>query len=383
MFDIRVAIVGTGFMGPVHVEALRRLGVPVAGIMGSSHQKSEEACTALGLAKAYATYDELLSDDKVQAVHLCVPNMLHFDMAKRALLAGKHVMCEKPLAMNSQESSALLALAQRKNLAAGVCYNLRFYPLNIHARQMVKSDQLGRIFHVNGSYVQDWLLYDTDYNWRLLREKSGDLRAVSDIGTHWMDMLQMITGLEIEAVFADLKIFYETRKRPQGEVKTYSHDSTDVSSYEDVAIDTEDSGSILFRFKGGATGCLHVSQVTAGRKNAIRYEIAGSQQAVAWDSERPNEMWIGHRDRPNEVILRDPSLMAPEAAAYSSCPGGHNEGYSDTFKQCFKAFYKYIAAGDFSAPADFPSFEDGHHEILLCEAILESSRREKWVKIKG
>lgn len=384
MIDFNVAVVGTGFMGFAHIEALRRLSIPVLGIMGSSPEKSEDARGKLGLKKAYALFDDILTDDEINVVHLCVPNDLHFDFARKALLAGKHVMCEKPLAMNAMDSEELVVLAKSQNLAAAVCYNLRFYPLNLHVKQIIQQKDMGNIFHINGSYVQDWLLYDTDYNWRLLSEKSGNLRVISDIGTHWLDLMETITGLEIDSVFADLKIFHPTRCRPSGEVETYSQNKVNSSTQQEfIDIDTEDYGSLLIRFKGGATGSLYVSQVVAGRKNCLRYEISGSKQAVSWDSERPNELWIGHRDRANETMLRDPSLISKEAAGYCSYPGGHNEGYSDTFKQCFKSFYQYISVGDFEAAKDFPTFEEGHRQILLCEAILKSSQREQWVKLKG
>ena len=364
-----VVIIGTGFMGPAHTEALRRLGLPVKGILGSSSVKTEETRAALGLATAYTTFDEVLADPEVTAVHLCVPNHLHFDMARRALLAGKHVMCEKPLAMDSRETSELVALAEETGLAAGVCYNLRFYPLNIQARDMVSSGEVGRLFHINGSYVQDWLLYETDFDWRLQAARGGPLRAVGDIGTHWMDMVSMITGLEVDAVFADLARFYQQRKT--------------TGEADGVDIDTEDYGAILFRFEGGATGSLHVSQMVAGRKNALRYEIAGAEKALAWNSERPNELWIGQRGAPNQTLIKDPALMSGGASAVASYPAGHSEGYPDTFKQCFKTFYDYIAAGDPSAPKAFPTFADGHREILLCEAIMKSSQQEQWVKIEG
>ncbi len=365
-------------MGPTHAEALSRIGVHVRGILGSSPEKSERARAALGLAKAYTSYEEVLADPGVHAVHLCVPNLLHADHARRALVAGKHVMCEKPLAMTTAETRELVEIARESGLAAGVCYNLRYYPLNLHAREVVAAGEIGRVHHINGSYVQDWLLHETDYNWRLNARESGPLRAVADIGTHWMDMVTTITGLEIDAVFADLSTFYDTRRKPLGDTTTFRRDKGE-QQYEDVPVDTEDYGAILLRLKGGAVGSLHVSQMVAGRKNALRYEIAGSKAALAWDGERPNELWIGHRDRPNALLLKDPALMAAGAAKYSSYPGGHAEGYPDTFKQCFRAFYDHIAAG-LSGDPHFPTFADGHRQVALCEAILESSRTEKWVR---
>ncbi len=380
MYDIGVAVVGAGFIGPVHVEALRRLGLPVRGILGCDDAESQRAKKTLGLPKAYGSLDEVLADSTVQAVHLAVPNVLHYEFAKRAITAGKHVLCEKPLAMTSKESGELVELAKGKKLAGAVCYNVRFYPLNLEARDRVARGDVGKIYAVNGSYTQDWLFYDTDYNWRVLSDQGGELRAVADIGTHWMDLVTSITGLEVESVFADLNIVHPVRKRPKGEVETYSGKLATERQTEPVKIDTEDYGCILFRFKGGARGSLWVSQVTAGRKNCIRYEIAGANCALAWNSESPNEIWIGHRNKANESLIRDPSLVGQLARGYLNYPGGHNEGFPDAFKQCFRSFYNYIAAGDFNAAPLYPTFAQGHKEVLLCEAILKSHREQAWVK---
>ena len=381
LHDLGVAVVGAGFIGPVHVEALRRLGLPIRGILGCDAAESQSACRKLGLPKAYQSLDEVLADPEVQSVHLAVPNVLHYEFAKRALLAGKHVLCEKPLAMTAAQSGELVAMAKGLRLAAGVCYNIRFYPLNLESRQRVRSGDVGRVFAVNGSYVQDWLLHETDYNWRVLAELGGELRAVADIGTHWIDLVTSITGLEVEAVLADLVTVHPTRQRPKGEVETFTGKLAQQVQTEPVAVTTEDYGAILFRFRGGARGSLWVSQVTAGRKNSIRYEIAGSQCSLAWNSESPNELWIGRRDKPNESLLRDPALVGDLARGYVNYPGGHNEGFPDAFKQCFRAFYQYIDNGDFSATPFFPTFAEGHREVVLCEAILRSHREQRWIGV--
>lgn len=381
--EIGVAVVGAGFIGPVHVEALRRLGLRVTGILGCDERESREAAHRLNLPKAYRTFEEVLEDSAVASVHLAVPNVLHFPMARQALEAGKHVMCEKPLGMNSRETRELVELARRSGKAAGVCYNLRYYPLNIQAREMVRAGELGEITLVTGSYVQDWLLHPTDYNWRVLADQGGELRAVADIGTHWMDLVASITGLEIEAVLADLLTVHPVRMRPRGEVETFTGKLPGgPEDREPVQVTTEDYGAVLLRFRGGARGVFHVSQVTAGRKNSLRYEISGARAALAWDSEAPNRLWIGSRDEANRVLTRDPALLAPAARHYTNYPGGHNEGFPDTFKQCFRAFYHYIVHQD-SAEPDFPGFEDGHREVLLCEAILRSHRQQAWVQVEG
>jgi predicted dehydrogenase len=379
------AVAGSGFIGPVHVEALRRLGIRVKGILGSSPAKSEIAAKELGLTKAYVSYEEILSDPEVEVVHIATPNRQHLDMVIGALEAGKHIVCEKPLATSSAETSELVERARKHpTLVTAVNYNVRFYPLALHARALLQRGAIGRVLSVRGAYLQDWLLKDTDWNWRLLVEEGGELRAVSDIGTHWMDLILFITGLQIDSVFADLATAIPVRQRPKVAGSTFQGNeaSTGASASEPVRIETEDFGSVLFRFTSGARGSMCVSQVTAGRKNQITFEIAGSEGSLAWNSEHPNDLWLGHRDKPNELLIRDPSLLAPDIRSFASYPGGHNEGFPDTFKQLYRAIYEYLAEGDFSRPKIFAGFEDGHEELLLCEAILQSHRSEVWVPVK-
>ncbi len=378
---LSAVVVGTGFIGPVHVEGLRRAGVHVAGIVGSSPEKSQLAAEQLGLPRGYATLDDVLADPTVDSVHLATPNRLHFAQAAAVLRAGKHVLCEKPLAMTSSETADLVRIATESARAAGVAYNIRFYPLCHEAAARVADGSLGKILHVTGSYVQDWLLYDSDFNWRVLAEDGGNLRAVADIGTHWLDLVQFIVGRKVSAVCADLRTVHATRQRPGGGVETFSGKGSAPRKTEPIAVSTDDCGCVMLRFDNGANGCLWVSQTTAGRKNCLRYEIAGSQPSFAWNSEVPNELWIGHRDRPNEMLIRDPALMSASARAIANYPGGHIEGFPDTFKQLFRSFYGYVAAGDFTAPPPFPTFADGHREVLLCEAVLRSAREGRWVEV--
>ncbi|RPI00080.1 MAG: gfo/Idh/MocA family oxidoreductase [Calditrichaeota bacterium] len=377
---MKTAIIGAGFMGPVHTEALRRLGVYVSGILGVDDKESKRAASVLHLPKAYQSYEQVLQDD-VDVIHITTPNKLHYEMAKAALLAGKHVMCEKPLAMNSQESFELVQLAQKTGLIAGVNYNIRFYPLNLEVKSQIKRGQVGDIYSIVGSYVQDWLLWPTDYNWRVLAAEGGALRAVADIGTHWLDLVQTLTGLSVVRVCADLKTVHPIRRRPKGEVETFSGKVQDISADEPIHITTEDCGSIMLKFNNDAIGNLWVSQTTAGRKNCLRYEIAGAKQSLSWNSEQPNDLWIGFREKANEIKMRDPRLLSDEARAFVSFPGGHNEGFPDTFKQCFNAFYSYINADSKSTTPVFPTFGDGHEEIILCEAILKSHLEQKWIQI--
>ncbi|MFO0878780.1 MAG: Gfo/Idh/MocA family oxidoreductase [Gemmataceae bacterium] len=380
--DLFGAVVGTGFIGPVHIEALRRLGRPMLALVGSSPQRGKEMAQRLNLTRCYDSYEALLEDPLIHVVHLTTPNHLHYLQCRQALLAGKHVLCEKPLAITSAESAQLKTLAQRVPLATGVCYNVRYYPMNQEARQRVLQGDLGKIYHITGAYHQDWLLHETDFNWRVLSREAGPLRAVADIGTHWLDLVQFVTGLEVQSVCADLATFLPTRRRPVGSTETFATKLGVQEATEVVEIDTEDHGAILLRFRGGATGSFSVSQVTAGRKNQIRYEIAGSRTALAWDSDRANDLWLGHRDQPNQLLTRDPSLLSPRARQTTSYPGGHDEGFSDTFKQLFRDFYGFIEQGDLQAPPPFPTFADGHREVVLCEAILKSHRERRWIDVE-
>lgn len=381
MKTFRAAVIGTGFIGPVHVEALRRAGVEVAAVIGSSPEKSLAASQRLGVATTHTTIDQVLADDSIDAIHLTTPNRFHFEQSRQVLAAGKHLLCEKPLAMNSRESAELTRLAANSGVAAGVAYNIRFYPLCHEVAQRVGGGDIGKVLHVTGSYVQDWLLHPTDFNWRVLAEEGGELRAIADIGTHWLDLIQFVSHDRVVALCADLQTVHATRERPHGGVETFAGKGVSPRSTEPVPIDTEDAGCVMFRLATGAHGVLWVSQTTAGRKNSLRFQIAGSLASLAWESESPDRLWIGHRERPNEVLTRDPALMGTSAAAISNYPGGHNEGFPDTFKQLFRSFYNHIATGDLNAPAPFPTFVDGHREILLCEAILRSHRQRCWVDV--
>lgn len=381
MKQIGVAVVGTGFMCAVHVEALRRVGVTVVGVLGSTPEKSAKAAASLEAPCAYASMDELVRDPRVQAVHINTPNRLHLPQASAAIRAGKHVMCEKPLAMDRHESAELVALARRHpNVVTGVNYNVRFYPLCHQAREMVRKGELGRVFHVTGSVAQDWLAYEGDYNWRVLREEGGELRALSDIGSHWLDLIHFITGQDIEAVCVDYQTVHPIRRRPKGEVETFSNKLKTEADTEPVDIATDDYGCVMLRFADGSKGVMWVSQVSPGRKYCIRFEIAGQHKTLAWNSEQCEKLWIGQRQGANTLMMRDPSVMHDAARKVSDYPGGHDEGYPDSFKQCFRSFYQYILAGDYTAPKPFASFEDGHRDIVLCDAFVESKRRGGWVR---
>jgi predicted dehydrogenase len=379
MHKPRAAVIGVGFVGRAHVEALRRLGISVRGVLASSSARTRETAKLLAVDRAYGSLDEIAQDSAIDVVHICTPNHLHFDTARRLLKAGKHVMCEKPLAMDSKESAELVETARKQKRAGAVCYNLRYYPLCQEARSQVQSGAIGKLHLVHGSFLQDWLLHASDWNWRLEPELGGKLRAVSDIGTHWLDLMMWITGRRVTAVCADLATVVPVRERPRGRIETFQK-KRNVRS-DEMRITTDDYASILLHFEDSLRGVVTVSQVSAGRKARLWFEIDGSEGSLAWESESPNTLWIGHRDKPNRDMIKDSALMSPAARGFAAYPGGHAEGYPDTFVQLFKEFYQYIAAGKLERTRPFPTFETGHEEMVLCEAIARSSSKKQWVNV--
>jgi predicted dehydrogenase len=379
MKRLNAAVVGLGFVGRAHLEGLRRLGISVQGVLGSSPERGKAAAESLGLLRSYGSLEELAGDESVQVVHLCTPNHLHFQESSQLLRAGKHVLCEKPLTLDSRESAALVSLVKEAGVVGGVAYNLRYYPLCQEARAMIRNGAIGDVRLVHGSFLQDWLLYPTDWNWRLEAKLGGDLRAVSDIGTHWLDLMMWMTGSAVSELCADLATVLPTRQRPKGRVESFQ--KAEGGQTEEVLVSTEDYASVLLHFENEARGVMTVSQVSPGRKARLWFEIDGSKASLAFDSETPNTLWIGRRERASELLPKDPALQSPESRGYAAYPGGHAEGYPDTFVQLFKEFYGYVAAGDLRAARNFPTFETGHQELVLCEAIAESAQKKAWVTV--
>jgi Predicted dehydrogenases and related proteins len=378
--DVGAAVIGTGFIGTVHVEALRRIGVQVRGVLGSTPERGAARAETLGVPRAYASLDELLADPAVQIVHVTSPNDLHVSQSKAVLAAGRHVVCEKPLAMTSADSADLVQLAASSGLVNATNFNIRHYPLNQQAHETVAAGTLGAVRLVTGRYFQDWLVLESDWNWRLQPDRGGALRAVGDIGSHWLDLMTYITGQRIVEVMADLTTFIGTRHEPSGPVESFSTERSGATVSRPIS--TEDTASILLRFDGGARGAMSISQISPGRKNSLQYEIDGSEAALAWDSEQPDQAWIGHRDRPNEILIRNPALMGPAGQAASALPGGHVEGFFDTFCALFRAIYVDVIAGTSSSRPGYPTFADGHDEMLVGDAIAESARSGRWASVE-
>jgi predicted dehydrogenase len=377
--DVGAAVIGTGFIGTVHVEALRRIGVQVHGVLGSSPERGAERAAALGVPKAYHSLDDVLDDERIDVVHVTSPNHLHVPQAAAILAAGRHVVCEKPLAMTATESADLVEHAAAAGVVNAVNFNIRFYPLHQHVREIVAAGGLGDVRFVTGHYFQDWLLLESDWNWRLEPDKGGALRAVGDIGSHWLDLVTFLTGQPIVAVMADMATFIPVREQPSGPVETFSTDrSTDTIPR---AMGTEDVASILIRFANGARGAVSVSQISAGRKNSLQWEIDGSQAAAAWDSETPDHLWLGHRNQPNEILMRNPALMTSAGRTAAALPAGHVEGFGDTFAALFRAVYADVLNGGPAERPPYATFADGHDEMLVGDAVAASAREGRWVDV--
>ena len=378
--DVGAAVIGTGFIGTVHVEALRRIGVGVRGVLGSSPERGAARASALHVPTAYPSLDALLADPSVDVVHVTSPNDLHVSQTAAVLASGRHVVCEKPLAMTAADSAELLSLATRAGVVHAVNFNIRFYPLNQHAKEVVTRGEVGDVRLVTGRYFQDWLLHETDWNWRLQPDRGGALRAVGDIGSHWLDLLQFVTGQRVTSVMADLATFIQVRHEPTGPVETFSTDRSAETAAREIA--TEDTATILLRFANGARGSVSISQISAGRKNSLVWEVDGADGAVAWDSEQPDQLWTGHRDRPNEVLLKNPALMHPLGQAATVLPAGHVEGFADTFAALYRAVYADVLQGHPAEHPRYATFADGHDAMLVGEAIARSARDGRWTDVE-
>lgn len=379
MKKIRTAIFGTGFMGRVHTEALRRLGnVEVVGVVGRTAEAAHKFADAYGIDRATDDFHEFLADSEIEVIHVCTPNSLHCEMASAALSAGKHVACEKPLASTIAESGRMVELARQNGLANCVMYNIRFYPQVQNMLGMREAGEFGAIQIIQGTYSQDWLFYDTDWNWRI---ESGPSRVFADIGTHWCDLAEYVSGLRITSLCAQLETFHKIRKKPKHSVETFAGKTLQPGDCEEVSINTEDFCSVLFRMGENARGAMTASQVSAGRKNYLSIEIYGTKASAAWTAERPDELWIGKRNCANEVLIKDPSLMTEQARRYADLPGGHSEGYDDTFKQIFRSFYRNVA--DRGAAVEYPTFADGIRQLRVQDAVLESAAKKAWVNVSA
>lgn len=374
---MKVGVIGVGFIGAVHIEQLRRLGnVEVVAI--TDHSNPKEKAKKFFVPRAYSDYKEMIDKEDLDCIHICTPNSLHYEIAKYALEKGVHVLCEKPMTSTLEQADDLRRMAKEKGLVHAINFNYRFYPMAYQMREMIKNGELGDIYTIHGSYLQDWLFYDTDYSWRLERDVSGESRAFSDIGSHWIDLVEFVTGLKVLEVMADFAIFHKTRKKPLKNIDTYSGMALRPEDYKEVWICTEDYATVLFHMDNGAHACCNISQVFAGRKNQMKIAISGSKCSMEWDSENSNELWVGRREGANQVYSKEPSILSEKTRKIVGYPGGHVEGFADSFKQNFRQIYESIALGK---TGEYGDFETGYREMKLGERIIQSAKERQWVLI--
>jgi predicted dehydrogenase len=379
-----MGLVGAGFVGPHHVDAVRRLGyVDVVAVAGSSKASAQAKADAMHIGKAYGSYTELLDDPEIHVVHNATPNNLHYEVNAAAIAKGKHVVSDKPLAMTAAEGKSLLDLATKAGIVHAVTFNYRGNPLVQQARLAVARGDIGTPTFIHGQYLQDWLIKDTDYSWRLEPDKGGASSALGDIGSHWCDLAQHISGLRITHVLGDITTTIKKRKKPSGSREAFAAAGAGATTEVDIVV--EDLASVLVRFDNGAKGSFSVGQVCAGHKNDVQVEICGTKASFKWKQEDQNELWIGHRDAPNQILQKDPSLLDPEVRGYAHLPGGHQEAWADAFCNLMRDIYGFIAAGkrptDTHPPA-FATFEDGYRANCVVEAILKSAKAGgTWTKV--
>jgi predicted dehydrogenase len=383
MKTLKVGVIGTGFIGPAHVEALRRLGgIEVAALAEVDQETAEAKAAAMGIPQAYGDYRKMLEEPDLVAVHNCTPNSLHYSINKAILAAGKHCISEKPLAMNSKESRELVRLAEKSGLVHAMNFNYRMNPVIQQARVMIQKGDLGDIWSAYGTYIQDWLIKPTDYTWRILPKLSGPSRCFADIGSHWCDMIQTLMGAHVTEVTAEFRTVFDKRKRPKREVEAFAGKELKPKDYQSYKVETEDLAMAMMRLSNGAVAQVMTSQISAGHKNGFTFGIDGSTASIWWDQERPNELWVGRRDEPNQVLVKDASLFYDEAAEFAHYPGGHPEGYPvGTKNVCMKA-YQDIRRGRPRKKPLYATFADGHAEMCICDAVVRSAQTGRWTKVK-
>jgi predicted dehydrogenase len=382
MKTIRCGIIGAGFIGPHHVEAIRRLGfVEIVALCGSNSAAAKAKAAQLFIPKAYGDYRELLNDPDIDVVDIAVPTHLHFPMAMAAVRAKRHVIVDKPLALNVAEARQLVQAARRARVVNAVTFNYRGNPLVQQMRVMVRRGDLGRLHLIHGRYLQEWLLYDTDFSWRLEADQAGAAAMIGDAGSHWFDLAEFVTGARITHVLGELDTTIRTRRRPLTARVAFQAAGKEKTAPFQVTV--PDFGSVLARFDNGAHGVFVNSSLCAGHKNDLRLELHGLKVSLEWQQERPNELNIGRRDAPNEILLKDPSLLDESIRHYAALPGGHNEAWPDAFRNLMRNIFTFIGEGRDPLKADgvaFPTFADGLRTACIVEAIMQSSGR--WTKVR-
>ncbi len=375
-----MGLIGPGFIGPHHVDAVRRLGdVDVVAVAGSSLESARRKAAMLHIDKAYGDYRELLADPSIDVVHNTTPNNLHFPVNMAAIEAGKHVISDKPLGLNSRETAKLRDAAAAAGVVNAVTFNYRGNPLVQQMRLMREGGQIGSTFFVHGQYLQDWMTDDTVFSWRMDPQRGGASSALADIGSHWCDLAQHTLGARIAEVFADLTTVVKTRYAGGASDEAFQHNTKEDRIPKEIH--GEDLAVVLVRFENGVKGCFTVGQVMPGHKNDLRIELTGREGSLHWEQERQNVLWIGRHNQPNALMDKDPSLMLPGAASYASLPGGHQEAWADAFRNVIADAYRWIRTGE--KPPTVCTFEDADHTARVLDAMLLSAETNAWQRVES
>lgn len=372
--QLRAGIIGTGFIGRVHGRSARLAGARIAGVAASSPDRSELAAAAMAADRAFADAAELIASNGIDVVHICTPNHLHLPHALAALEAGKHVVVEKPLALDAAGAAEIAAAADAAGRVASVPFAYRYYPMVREARERVRSGRLGELRLLHGGYLQDWLLGADDDNWRVDAELGGASRAFADIGAHWCDLIEFVGDQRITSLTARTVVAHAERSRSGA--RSFERDG--AGSGANRAVETEDIATLMFETDAGAAGSAVISQVSAGRRNHLWFELSGASETIGFDQEQPETLWVGRRSG-IETIPRDFHTLSEAAAAYVTLPGGHPQGFRDCFDAFVAETYAAIAG---EKPADgLPLAADGLRAARLTEAVLESARGGAWVEV--
>jgi len=377
---IKVGLIGTGYIGPVHLDALVRMGgLQVKTIIDVNAQLAEKAAAEFNVPHSGTDFRQVIEDSEIDVIHNCTPNKYHFEITKAALEAGKQVLSEKPLAMTLEQAEQLVELAEKKRAVTGIDFCYRYYPVVQEMAARVRRGDAGAIRMVSGSYLQDWLSREIDWTWRLLRSESGESNITADLGSHWFDLIQFVTGLKVEQVIGDLATLIPVRKRPKRQVLAF--EKVDEVESEEVEVELEDYSSILFRLSGGVPGSFTTSQVCAGRKSDTEFQIYGSKCSYAWNHKEATRLWIGHRDKANEILIENPTLQDPSSARYATLPAGHPLGYRDAVLNLFRDYYGAVEKGGGGSEIR-PTFKTGFEEMKILEAVLASHKKRGWAEVK-
>ncbi len=377
---IRVGLIGTGYIGKVHLEALSRIGdVRVLSVTDTNKKMAEESAALYGIPSIANDSNEIIQNPEIDVIHNCTPNKYHHNITKEALLAGKQVLSEKPLSISLADAEELVDLAVRKKAITGVHFCYRYYPVVQEMASRIRNNSLGDVRLVTGTWFQDWLSKDTDYSWRLDKSESGDSNITADLGSHWFDLIQFVTGLKVKEVMGDMKTIIPVRKRPKRQVLAFEK-AADLE-YDEVQMELEEYSAVLFRLSNDAPGSFTTSQVCNGRKSDTEFQIYGKENSLAWNHNKSNELWIGHRDKPNETLIESPLLQQKDTQKYATLPAGHPLGYHDAVLNMFKDYYQAVENNTSDEGSDRPTFRTGYDEMKILDAIVRSVKEKSWITV--